>query len=66
MSVVVVSVNGKPNNPDQKTFMLDEASEINTLSTDCAPGSFAALTDFSKIWRLSAGKEWKPIVTGGD
>lgn len=42
-------------------FICDEKADIDTLPTDCAPGSIAFAIDSSTCYMLNNQKEWKVI-----
>ena len=44
--------------------LLDSKEDIQTLSTDCSPGSIAYTASMEHVWQLSPSREWVPVVGG--
>lgn len=55
MSYSVVKINDEPNSPLLKEYILDSASDVATLPTDVADGSYAYIKDLSKIYLFKSG-----------
>ena len=61
MSVHIVKINEQPNSADYVEYMIDSASDVSSLPTNVAPGSFASTTNMLNIYRLSNAKVWTKV-----
>lgn len=55
MSIGLIRVNGEPNSPDLKEYIMDSVSDVSSLPTDCADGSVAYTKDFSSFYTFFNG-----------
>ena len=55
MSFSVVKINGDPNSPDLKEFIMDSSTDASSLPTDVADGSVAYTSDLSKVYVFKSG-----------
>ena len=47
---------------DYYEFVCDETSDIDTLPTDCQPGSNAFIIASSTVYMLNNQGVWKPLI----
>lgn len=56
----VMKIGDRTNN-DVKEFIVDDASDVDNLPTDAAPGSTCIVISTADVYMLNNQKQWKPL-----
>lgn len=55
MSASLVKINDNPSSADLMEYIMDSASDVQSLSTDCADGSIAYTANLQYVYLLKNG-----------